>query len=65
MRNFFALLLIFLFTNLYAQNKFELGYYIDQSGNKIEGEISEITMNSFPSYFIIRKKGKEEIIGYG
>lgn len=62
MRNFFALLLIFLFTNLYAQNKFELGYYIDQSGNKIEGEISEITMNSFPSYFIIRKKGKEETV---
>lgn len=62
MRKFFTFLLIFLFTNLYAQNKFELGYYIDQSGNKIEGEISEIRLNNFPSSFIIRKKGKEEII---
>ncbi|MEG0852182.1 MAG: hypothetical protein RSH24_20085 [Flavobacterium sp.] len=62
MRKFFTFLLIFLFTNLYAQNKFELGYYIDQSGNKIEGEISEITLNNFPSNFIIRKKGKEETV---
>lgn len=51
-----------MFTNLFAQNNFELGYYIDQSGNKIEGEISEIRLNNFPSSFIIRKKGKEEII---
>lgn len=62
MKNFFTFLVIFLFTNLFAQNKFELGYYIDESGNKIEGEISEITLNSFPSNFIIRKKGKEEIV---
>jgi len=62
MNNFFTFLLIFLCTNLFAQNKFELGYYIDQSGNKVEGEISEITMNSFPSNFIIRKKGKEETV---
>ena len=45
MRKIFTLLLIFMFTNLFAQNKFELGYYIDQSGNKIEGEISEIKIN--------------------
>ncbi|KAA5538125.1 hypothetical protein [Paenimyroides baculatum] len=62
MNKFFTFLLIFLCTNLFAQNKFELGYYIDQSGNKIEGEISEITLNSFPSNFIIRKKGKEETV---
>lgn len=62
MNKIFTFLLIFLFTNLYAQNKFELGYYIDQSGNKFEGEISEITLNSFPSNFIIRKKGKEETV---
>lgn len=62
MKNYLSLLLIFMFTNLFAQNKFELGYYIDQSGNKIEGEISEITLNNFPSNFIIRKKGKEEIV---
>lgn len=62
MKNYLSLLLIFLFTNLFAQNKFELGYYIDQSGNKIEGEISEITLNNFPSNFIIRKKGKEETV---
>lgn len=62
MNKFFTFLLIFLCTNLFAQNKFELGYYIDQSGNKFEGEISEITLNSFPSNFIIRKKGKEETV---
>lgn len=62
MNKIFTFLLIFLCTNLFAQNKFELGYYIDQSGNKFEGEISEISMNSFPSHFIIRKKGKEETV---
>lgn len=62
MRNFLSLLLIFMFTNLFAQNKFELGYYIDQSGNKIEGEISEITLDRFPSHFIIKNKGKQETI---
>ena len=62
MNKIFTFLLIFLCTNLFAQNKFELGYYIDQSGNKVEGEISEITLNSFPSNFIIRKKGKEETV---
>lgn len=62
MNKIFTFLMIFLCTNLFAQNKFELGYYIDQSGNKFEGEISEITLNSFPSNFIIRKKGKEETV---
>lgn len=62
MRKIFTFLLILLFTNLYAQNKFELGYYIDQSGNKIKGEISEIALSSFPSKFIIRKNGKEETV---
>jgi len=62
MNKIFTFLLIFLCTNLFAQNKFELGYYIDQSGNKLEGEISEISLNSFPSNFIIRKKGKEETV---
>lgn len=62
MKKIFTFLLIFMFTNLFAQSKFGLGYYIDQSGNKIEGEISEITMNSFPSHFIIRKKGKGETV---
>lgn len=62
MKNYLSLLLIFMFTNLFAQNKFELGYYIDQSGNKIEGEISEITLDRFPSHFIIKNKGKQETI---
>lgn len=62
MNKIFTFLLIFLCTNLFAQNKFELGYYIDQSGNKVEGEISEISLNSFPSNFIIRQKGKEETV---
>ena len=47
-----------MFTNLFAQNKFELGYYIDQSGNKIEGEISEIKINNFPEKFVFRNGNK-------
>lgn len=62
MNKVFTFLLVFLCTNLFAQNKFELGYYIDQAGNKIEGEISEITLISFPSNFVMRIKGKEETV---
>lgn len=62
MRKIFTFLLIFLFTNLFAQNKFELGYYIDQSGNKVEGEISEIQINNFPDSFIFRNGKNTEVI---
>lgn len=62
MRKIFTILLIFIFTNLFAQNKFELGYYIDQSGNKVEGEISEIQINNFPDNFIFRNGKNTEVI---
>ena len=62
MRKIFTFLLIFMFTNLFAQNKFELGYYIDQSGNKIEGEISEIKINNFPEEFIFRNGNKSTTV---
>lgn len=59
MNKIFTFLLIFLCTNLLAQNKFELGYYIDQSGNKFEGEISEIKLDNFPEEFIL-KNGNQQ-----
>lgn len=62
MRKIFTLLLILVFNNLLAQNNFELGYYIDESGNKIEGNISEIEISNFPEYFFYRKGNKTEEI---
>lgn len=59
MNKIFTFLLIFLCTNLFAQNKFELGYYIDQSGNKFEGEISEMKLDNFPEEFIL-KNGNQQ-----
>ncbi|UUV22751.1 hypothetical protein [Paenimyroides aestuarii] len=59
MKNIFTFLLILISTSILGQTKYELGYYIDQSGNKIEGEISEIRADKFPSEFYIKKDNQQ------
>lgn len=62
MKNIFTLISFLVLTSVFAQNKFEIGYYIDQSGNKIEGEISEIEISNFPESFVYRKGNKTEVV---
>jgi len=65
MRSLFTLLILFVFANVSAQSKFEIGYYIDQSGNKFDGEIAELALQNFPSDIKIRKRGVVETISVG
>lgn len=64
MKQIFTLLLLFLFSSSFAQ-KFELGYYIDQSGNRFEGEISEIKLDNFPEEFILKNGNQQTKIKTG
>ncbi len=59
MKNFFIILNIFACVSVFAQSKFESGYYIDNSGTKFIGEISEINPNVFPSEFYFKNENGE------
>src|SRR5690606_8405169 len=52
---FFCLLMIH---SLFAQTNYELGYYVSQSGEMVNGESSEISIENFPEVFYF-KKGKQ------
>lgn len=62
MKNIFTLFFFLILTNISAQENFEYGYYIDQSGNKKEGEISQIRIEQMPAEFYFRNKKKTEKI---
>ena len=56
MKNVLLLLFIFLFSfRVYAQEKYELGYYIDNQGNKIEGYIENLDWRNNPEIITFKK----------
>lgn len=62
MKHKLLLFLTLFFTGLttFGQSNFEYGHYIDNSGNKKECEVSEITINRFPEKIIIRNNKQIE-----
>lgn len=62
MKHKLLLFLTLFFTGLttFGQSNFEYGYYIDNTGNKKECEVSEITINRFPEKIIIRNNKQIE-----
>lgn len=59
MKNFFIILNMLVCVSVFAQSKFESGYYIDNSGAKFIGEISEINPNVFPAEFYFKNENGE------
>lgn len=57
--SFFCLLMI---NSLFAQNNYELGYYVGQSGEMVNGESSEISIENFPEVFYFKQGKKIEEI---
>ncbi|HLV52058.1 MAG TPA: hypothetical protein VKY44_08905 [Flavobacterium sp.] len=55
MKTFFTILGVFMAWTLFAQTNFEYGHYIDVAGNKIETEVSELSIDRFPEKIFIRK----------
>lgn len=56
---FFCLLMIH---SLFAQTNYELGYYVGESGEMVDGESSEISIENFPDVFYFKKGKKVEEI---
>ncbi|MDA9773939.1 porin family protein [Saprospiraceae bacterium] len=56
MKQFLSIAFIFLFSyQVYGQEKFETGYYIDNSGNKIEGFVENLDWRNNPEKITFKK----------
>lgn len=59
-KNFYLLILLALSNLIYAQTKFEKGYYIDNNGNKTEGFIKNLDWKNNPKSFEFKTTENEE-----
>ena len=61
MKNLLTFIVFITTSVIFAQNKFQLGYYTDISGQKIEGEISDVEYINTTNKILFRKN-KNDII---
>jgi len=62
MKKILTFVCLFNILSMSAQEKFEYGYYIDEMGNKRDGEISEIKPEQIPSQVYFRDHGKIDLV---
>lgn len=62
MKKILAFVSLFNILSISAQEKFEYGYYIDEMGNRKDGEISEIKPEQIPSQVYFRDHGKIDLV---
>lgn len=62
MKNFVTLILFMLTASVFAQQKFQLGYYTTISGQTVKGEISEVEAINSTKSIKFRKKNKNVLL---
>ncbi len=60
MKNLLLLVMLLSFSFLNAQNNFEEGYYIDNSGNKINCLIKNLDWKNSPESIVVKNNNGEE-----